>query len=68
MTFARLASGRARGPIGPDLDKVGRIANAKLAERYQEFNPFKFIVYSGEAGLEVQRVRPAPAAQPTAAP
>jgi glyoxylase-like metal-dependent hydrolase (beta-lactamase superfamily II) len=53
---------RARGPIGPDLDKVGRTAYAKLAERYQEFNPFKFIVYSGEAHLELQRVRPAASA------
>jgi glyoxylase-like metal-dependent hydrolase (beta-lactamase superfamily II) len=58
---------RARGPIGPDLDKVGRLAYAKLAERYQEFNPFKFIVYSGEAHLELQRVRPGAAAQPAAA-
>jgi glyoxylase-like metal-dependent hydrolase (beta-lactamase superfamily II) len=52
---------RARGPIGPELDKAGRLANAKLAERVQEFNPFKFIIYTGEARLEVQRVQaPAP--------
>jgi glyoxylase-like metal-dependent hydrolase (beta-lactamase superfamily II) len=52
---------RARGPIGADLDQAGRLAYAKLAERYQEFNPFKFIVYTGEAQLELQRVRPEPA-------
>jgi glyoxylase-like metal-dependent hydrolase (beta-lactamase superfamily II) len=53
---------RARGPVGPELDRVGRVAYAKLVERYQEFNPFKFIIYSGEAGLNLPRVQaPAPA-------
>jgi glyoxylase-like metal-dependent hydrolase (beta-lactamase superfamily II) len=55
----------ARGPIGRDLEAAGRLAFARLMERYQEYNPFKFIVYSGEAGIDLPRVHPTP--QPPAA-
>jgi glyoxylase-like metal-dependent hydrolase (beta-lactamase superfamily II) len=58
---------RARGPVGPELDRLGRTAYAKLVERYQEFNPFKFIIYSGEAGLDVPRIVPPAPAQAAAA-
>lgn len=56
----------ARGPVGRELDTAGRLAFAKLVERYQEHNPFKFIVYSGEAGLDLPRVQPSPTQPPAA--
>jgi glyoxylase-like metal-dependent hydrolase (beta-lactamase superfamily II) len=58
---------RARGPIGPELDEVGRTAFAKLAEHYQEFNPFKFIIYTGEAHLDLAPVHTEDAASADAA-
>jgi hypothetical protein len=30
------------------LDNVRRLTYLKLMEKYQEFNPFKFIIYSGQ--------------------
>lgn len=41
--------------------KLRRLAYVKLVEKYQEFNPFKLIVYAGEAGLALPPV-PLPAA------
>ncbi|MGH8569589.1 MAG: hypothetical protein ACREXU_16680, partial [Gammaproteobacteria bacterium] len=32
------------------LDAVRKLAYLRLMEKYQEFNPFKFILYSGEIG------------------
>jgi hypothetical protein len=57
---------RARGPVGPELDRAGQLAYAKLAERYQEYNPFKFIVYTGEAHLDILPVQAPVAPQPSA--
>jgi len=31
-----------------ELDALYRHANTKLMEKYQEFNPFKFIAYGAE--------------------
>jgi glyoxylase-like metal-dependent hydrolase (beta-lactamase superfamily II) len=39
--------------------EVKRLAYRKLAEKYQEFNPFKFILYSGKAGDEIPQMQPA---------
>ena len=35
------------------LEALERKAYLKLTEKYQGFNPFKFIIYSGKAGLDV---------------
>jgi hypothetical protein len=35
-----------------------RVAYLKLMEKYQEFNPFKFIVYSGKGGLDLPQLAP----------
>jgi hypothetical protein len=35
-----------------------RLAYLKLTEKYQEFNPFKFIVYSGKGGLDLPQMAP----------
>jgi glyoxylase-like metal-dependent hydrolase (beta-lactamase superfamily II) len=39
---------RARFPESSELTAARRLAYLKLMEKYQEFNPFKFIVYSGQ--------------------
>jgi hypothetical protein len=35
-----------------------RVAYLKLMEKYQEFNPFKFIIYSGRGGLDLPQLAP----------
>jgi glyoxylase-like metal-dependent hydrolase (beta-lactamase superfamily II) len=50
---------QARIPDSPRLDALRREANLKLMEQYQAFNPFKFIVYAGQAG---QALPPVPGA------
>lgn len=40
--------GHARFPDSPRLNATRRLAYLKLMEKYQEFNPFKLIVYGGE--------------------
>jgi hypothetical protein len=44
------------------LESMQRTAYLKLMEKYQEFNPFKFIVYSGKGGLDVPPLAPVTAA------
>ena len=43
-------SWRSRHPGSHALDEVNRLACLKLMEKYQDFNPFKFIVYSAQIG------------------
>ena len=38
------------------LDEVTRLTYLKLMEKYQEFNPFKFIIYSGKIGAQVSQM------------
>ena len=38
------------------LDDVTRLTYLKLMEKYQEFNPFKFIIYSGKIGTQVPQM------------
>ena len=38
------------------LDDVRRLTYLKLMEKYQEFNPFKFIIYSGQIGAQVPQI------------
>jgi glyoxylase-like metal-dependent hydrolase (beta-lactamase superfamily II) len=38
------------------LDEVRRLTYLKLMEKYQEFNPFKFIIYSGQIGAQVKQM------------
>jgi glyoxylase-like metal-dependent hydrolase (beta-lactamase superfamily II) len=45
------------------LDEVRRLTYLKLMEKYQEFNPFKFIIYSGQIHAQVPQLesqRPIP--------
>jgi glyoxylase-like metal-dependent hydrolase (beta-lactamase superfamily II) len=47
---------RGRYPDSARLESMERLAYLKLMEKYQEFNPFKFIVYSGKAGLDLPQL------------
>jgi len=38
------------------LDDARRLTYLKLMEKYQEFNPFKFIIYSGQIGAQVPQL------------
>jgi glyoxylase-like metal-dependent hydrolase (beta-lactamase superfamily II) len=38
------------------LDRSERVAYLKLMEKYQEFNPFKLIVYAGEIGMQLPQM------------
>ena len=38
------------------LDDARRLTYLKLMEKYQEFNPFKFIIYSGQIGAQVPQI------------
>jgi hypothetical protein len=39
------------------LNEVGRLAYLRLMEKYQEFNPYKFIIYSGKVGIEIPHMK-----------
>jgi len=41
---------------GSKLDDARRITYLKLMEKYQEFNPFKFIIYSGQIGAQLPQL------------
>jgi glyoxylase-like metal-dependent hydrolase (beta-lactamase superfamily II) len=48
--------GRTRLPDSPQLNESRRLAYLKLMDKYQEFNPFKLIVYSGEINQPVVQI------------
>jgi len=52
---------RGRYPDSAHLESLERVAYLKLMEKYQEFSPFKFIIYSGKGGLDVPQLAPATA-------
>jgi glyoxylase-like metal-dependent hydrolase (beta-lactamase superfamily II) len=52
---------RGRYPDSARLESFERLAYLKLMEKYQEFNPFKLIVYSGKGGLDLPQLDPATA-------
>ena len=43
-----LDSTEGRFPNSKSLGELERLTYLKLMEKYQEFNPFKFIVYAGQ--------------------
>jgi glyoxylase-like metal-dependent hydrolase (beta-lactamase superfamily II) len=49
------------------LDEVRRLTYLKLMEKYQEFNPFKFIIYSGQIRAQLPQLeskQPIPTSMP----
>ena len=51
---------KGRFPASRPLRDVERLTYLKLMEKYQNVNPFKFILYSAQIGEPVPRVRVAP--------
>jgi glyoxylase-like metal-dependent hydrolase (beta-lactamase superfamily II) len=49
---------RGRFEPSPSLREVERLTYLKLMEKYQSFNPFKFILYSAKIGERVRRTVP----------
>jgi hypothetical protein len=50
----------ARIPANPALATLHRATYLKLMEKYQEFNPFKFILYAGEIDQTTAQINKAP--------
>ena len=48
---------RTKLPGSPRLNESRRLAYLKLMEKYQEFNPFKLIVYAGEINHPVVQIK-----------
>jgi hypothetical protein len=61
LAASALDSTRGRYPGSPRLESMERLAHLKLMEKYQEFNPFKFIVYSRKGGPDLPQLDPAKA-------
>ena len=51
-------SWRARHPQDRGLDAMNRLVYLKLMEKYQEFNPFKFIVYGSQIDQPTAQMSP----------
>jgi len=56
LAAAALDWTRARWPESAAIRELERSAYLKLAEKYQEFNPFKFIIYSGRSRLQAPQM------------
>jgi glyoxylase-like metal-dependent hydrolase (beta-lactamase superfamily II) len=52
-TVLEWTKGRIAG--SKSLDEVTRLTYLKLMEKYQEFNPFKFIIYSGRSAPKCRK-------------
>lgn len=60
LAAAMLEGARARFPHNQALADAERRAYRGLMEKYQEFNPFKFILYAGKAGDAVPQMEASP--------
>src|SRR5262249_32565737 len=56
LAVSTLESVKGRFPQRGRLEGAERLAYWKLMEKYQEFNPFKFIIYSGKSGTETPQM------------
>lgn len=52
-------------PQSESLNAAERLSYLKLMEKYQEFNPFKFIIFAGKAGMPVPKIDMRLAAAPS---
>ena len=64
LAAATLRAAQAHLPASERLRAARRVVHLKLMEKYQEFNPFKFILYAGQidqatAQMEAPAVPPA---------
>jgi glyoxylase-like metal-dependent hydrolase (beta-lactamase superfamily II) len=63
-TMLEWTKGRFAG--SKSLNDVTRLTYLKLMEKYQEFNPFKFIIYSGKIGTQVPQMESKSSIRPPA--
>jgi glyoxylase-like metal-dependent hydrolase (beta-lactamase superfamily II) len=56
LAAATLDWTKGRFAEGGTLEASERLAYLKLMEKYQEFNPFKFIIYSAKSGMSVPQM------------
>jgi hypothetical protein len=56
LAASTLEWARTRYAASAELRELQRLAYLKLAEKYQNFNPFKLIIYAGRAGLELPQI------------
>src|SRR5712671_6730098 len=57
LAAATLDWTKGRFPEGGTLGERERLVYLKLMEKYQEFNPFKFIIYSAKSGMAVPQMK-----------
>lgn len=53
--------GQAKFPDSEKLSAARQLAYLKLADKYQQFNPFKFIIYSNQIHYPIQQIAPSAA-------
>jgi len=58
LAAATLRWAQARLPASPRLCQVRELVYLKLMEKYQEFNPFKFILYAAQIGQSTAQMPP----------
>ena len=56
LAASTLEWAKRRLPRSARLGEAERLAYVKLMEKYQEFNPFKFIIYSGRSGVQTPQM------------
>jgi hypothetical protein len=56
LAASTLEWAKRRFPRSGPLGEAERLAYLKLMEKYQEFNPFKFIIYSGKSGMQTPQM------------
>jgi hypothetical protein len=57
---------KGRFAASTSLAHLERLTYLKLMEKYQEFDPFKFIIYSGRIGAHTPQMPSQPAVQRSA--
>jgi glyoxylase-like metal-dependent hydrolase (beta-lactamase superfamily II) len=68
LAAATLRWAQARLPASPRGCQVRELVYLKLMEKYQEFNPFKFILYAAQIGQATAQMPPRPADRFSARP
>lgn len=58
LAASALRWAKNRFPGSEALDRSERLVYLKLMEKYQEFNPFKVIVYAGQIGMQLPQMGP----------
>ena len=58
LAASTLRWAQARLPASERLRAAQRIVYLKLMEKYQEFNPFKFILYAGQIDQSIPQMGP----------